>query len=289
MRLTYFSGMKGYEPMLCETLRNGAARIGVDIDIVPTSEYAGPVGDAGIICGVSKREILWDYQKRGAPFVFLDKGFWRTRAPWRGGTPPGWWRAIIGDSQPTTYFQRQKRPDDRWKLLDVELAERRTDGRNIVIAASSHKYHLTYGLPDPTEWVASLVAEIRRHTDRPIVYRPKPSWGAAVPVEGTIFDHQGKSPFSDVLRDAWCVVTYGSMACVEAIASGIPCIVLGNAVARPIASTDVADIEAPLWVGPKTRRQWASDLAYCHWRLAELDDGTAWRTIMEELHAVAGV
>lgn len=287
MRLIFWYAEKGHEKALGPAIAAGAAQHGDEVEMRSLADYHGPDRDGGIICGVVKREVLRDHLKAGRLLLYLDKGYGRTRLPWQGMNLPEWWRVVVNDTHPTAYLMRRPRPADRWRMMRAPLEPRRC-GKAVVIAGSSAKYHQTHDLPHPTRWAADLIRAIRALTPRPIIYRPKPSWHDAEAVSGAIFDFGMKTSFRATIEDAWCVVTHGSIASVEAITGGVPCIILGHAVARPISSTSLDDLPGPRWCDDAERQQWASNLAYCHFRVAEFADGTAWRIIREQIGDTVG-
>jgi len=281
VKYIFYKAPKGYEDALAPAIISGAAACGDEIILKKTEEYDGPEADGAVLIGVVKREILWGYRAAGKRVWYFDKGYTRSRAPFADKSLPEWWRICIDGTHPTEYLMRIQRPHDRLALMNVPISEKRNFGKRIVILGSSAKFHLTHRITEPTEWTRDLIGVIRDFSDRPITYRPKPSWKYAVPVEGARFDHGSKTPVSSVLGDAWCTVTYGSIASVDSILAGVPCIVLGNAVAAPLCSDSIADIEHPLWADLPTRKQWLANLAYCQWRPQEIASGLAWRTTKE--------
>lgn len=286
MKFTFFYAEKGYEMALAPALIAGAAVHGDEIVLKPNADYAGPENDGGIICGVTKREVLWGHRSAGVPLLYLDKGYLRSRAPYGDRNLPEFWRMCWNATHPTDYLMRLKRPQDRMNGIE-QAAHMPRGGERILILGSSGKFHLTHHLTEPQAWTRDVVGVLRDFSDREIVYRPKPSWKYAEPIEGTIFDHGEKTPVADALRHAWCAVTYGSIACVDAILAGVPVICLGNAVAAPISSTSLADVETPLWAEKDAREQWFANLMYCNFKPAEIASGFAWHEMKEQMrHAV---
>lgn len=283
MRVVLFQAPKGYEMAIAPLLIAGAARHGDTVEIKPTSEYRGPEGDCSIIVGITKREILHDHVAAGHPLAYVDKGFWRTRAAFEGANLPGWWRMCANATHPTGYLMDIKATDDRFRASGVQLQPRRRGGSYVLIAGSSEKFHAAHDLPHPTDWARDILKQIRRHTDELVIYRPKQSWRAAEPIAGAVFDHGQKTPFGSVLQGARVVVTYGSIASVDSVVAGIPCITIGNAPARPVCSTDIADIMDPKWPKDRLRRRWAANLSHCHWTPEEIRNGNAWAGFKEQL------
>jgi hypothetical protein len=97
------------------------------------------------------------------------------------------------------------------------------------------------------------------------------------------FDWGAKTDVRNTLAGALCAVTYGSIACVDAICYGIPCVVLGNAVAKPVSAGFLNDVSYPVWKPQATREQWAANLAYCNFTPAEIGDGTAFTILKEQM------
>ena len=285
MRLTYWKAFKNYENGLADSIVGGAAAAGIEIVIKPTDSYRGPEGDGSMIMGVVKREILWDHQEKGVPLLYFDKGYCRERQEWNGGSIPAWWRMCWQDVHPTAYLMLRSRSSDRWDRLGMKLQERALAGKHgqVVLIGSSAKFHLTAKLDDPTAWAARVVKAIGRHHQRRIVYRPKPSWKYAEAVPGAVFDHGQKTAIAGALAGAFCTVTYGSIGCVDSIIAGVPCIVLGNGVAKSVSGNYLHDVANPPWASRRDREQWAANLAYSNFSPAEIADGTAWKILKEQM------
>lgn len=286
MHVILWCAEKGYELALAPILVAGAAVHGDTIEVRSTADYHGPAGDCGIIIGITKREILQDHVETGHPLAYIDKGFWRTRADFNGANLPGWWRICVNATHPTDYMMNLGASRDRFRAARVKLQPRRNDGSYVLIAGSSEKFHLAHDLPHPTEWARDMLGQIRRHTGELVIYRPKQSWRAAEPIKGAIFDHGQKTPFGSVLTGARVVITYGSIASVDAVVAGVPCITIGNAPARPICSTDIAEIMEPAWPKEGDRRQWAWNLSHCHYTPDEIRNGEAWGGFRDQLRLV---
>ena len=145
----------------------------------------------------------------------------------------------------------KKRPDDRLKKFGVKIEPWQTKrGSKIVIIpvpATHARIH-----PSLVTWQASVTQQIKEVTDRPIVVKQK-----------------DRGHFSETLKDAWCVVTNGSVAAVEAALAGIPVFAGDLCCGRPISAGHVTQIERPELVD--FRAEWASSLAYASWNASEID------------------
>lgn len=275
MRLAFLASSKPRERILADAFAQGARVHGDDVEIVPLGDDPAPVDcDVAIMVGVKSRERWQAYWKAGAHTIMLDKGYSRIKA---AGPARGWhyWRIAVDGHHPTRYVAGMGRPADRFERLGLKVAPWRKRGKHIVIAGSSAKYHDFYGLMNPTRWTAKLVGELKEHTERRITYRPKPSWREAVPVVGTRFSGGGET-IDGVLEGAHALITHGSNACFEAMLAGVPSLILGDGVARPISSHVVAAIEDLYLAEEAERMQLLANLAYCQFSLAEFASGEAW-------------
>ncbi len=180
-------------------------------------------------------------------------------------------------------------PPDRMQMLGWEPHPWRvtTPDAPIVIAGSSLKYHDFYGLPHPTTYAKELIRQLRGVTDRPLIYRPKPSWREATELRKAAFSRPPEN-LTDLLAVAHLVVTHGSNSCFEAIMAGVPCIVTGEGVSQALGATEITarNVERPPIPDDATRLQWAANLAYFQWSLPEFSSGEAWATIGNLLHAI---
>jgi hypothetical protein len=238
--------------------------------------------EAVCMVGVKSRELFRAYGREGIRVLYFDKGYSRHKSL---SVTRSWeyWRVSSGAHHPSRYLMGRPFPSDRWERMGFELKPWREHGGHIVFAGSSAKYHEFYDLPEPTTYAQKMIKRIRLLSPREIVYRPKPSWRDAVPIEGTRYS-QLPETINDILDSAHALVTHGSNACFEAVIAGVPCIILGEAVAKPISSTDIDDIETPRLASDDERRQWLYNLAYQQWSLPEFCSGEAWKVIRPTIY-----
>lgn len=79
--------------------------------------------------------------------------------------------------------------------------------------------------------------------------------------------------------DVFCLVTFSSIAAVEALLCGKPAITLGPNAAAPLCSQNLSDIDNPRIPTRDELEAWARCLSYCQFTEAEMRDGTAWRIL----------
>lgn len=288
MRILFIRSDKPRERLLADAFVAGALKHGEDavqVERPEGGEYSSDLPACDMVCfvGVKSVRLFKQFWKAGVHTVMLDKGYVRVGA---GGGVKGWkyWRVAIDGHHPTRYLGAMQMPPDRWMKLGLEMKPWRSRGAHVVFAGSSEKYHEFYDLDHPTRFAEKYVTRLYKElTKRTIIYRPKPSWEDACPVHGAMFSYGRGTSIHDVLRDAHCLVTHGSNAVFEAVMEGVPCIVMGDAVAKPISSVALEDVEAPRLASDAERLQWGGNLAYCQWTLDEFHSGEAWSHIKDQL------
>lgn len=281
MKVRFWHSDKPRERILAEAFLAGVRLHGDDVDARPLGQEVTTDCDVAAMVGVKSRELFQAHGRAGIHLVYLDKGYDRHGS---SDSVRAWeyWRVAVDAHQPTAKY-RSDLEADRRERFGWQIKPWRATGRQILIAGSSQKYHDFYALRDPTAWAGKLVKQIAGHSSRPIVYRPKPSWSAAVPIDGTHFSGPSESIVA-ALAGAHALVTHGSNACFEAILLGVPCIVLGDAVAKPISSTAIEEIEAPRLASDEERSAWLNFLAYQQWTLAEMASGEMWKRIRPQIY-----
>lgn len=285
MRVCFWMSDKPRERLLADAFLDGVRASG-DEGFTRSLLPAVEVADCDVACmvGVKSRQLFRAHWAEGIHIVYLDKGYTRHAAKspvklWE------FWRVAIDAHQPTSSLAIA-RPDDRLARLDLKLKPFGGAREKILIAGSSEKYHEFYGMHEPTKWARRLVHAIKSLTERPIVYRPKPSWSSARPVDGAAYS-QFPRTIEDELAEAHALVTHGSNACFEAILAGVPVIALGPAAAAPIAERALTRIETPRIPSDEERLEWLARIAYCQFTMAEFSTGEAWRIIRPQLFGSA--
>lgn len=271
MNVTFWSAGKPREERIAAALARAVRAGGDDFDVRAVEDYRAPVGDVGCVFGVKglSRRLLDDHWAAAKHTLFFDKGHTRHKV-----SGEAMWRVSVDGTMPLATFQRIRRPDDRARALGLSLAPR-WFGDYVLFAGSSQKHCDFHGLGDCTAYARGVIEEIRAHTDEPVIYRPKPSWRDAVPIAGTKYSRP-PATLADELKRCFVLVTHSSNAAVEAVLAGVPVIVLGPGIARPVASHRIADINHPFWPAEATRHQWLADLAYCQWAVDEMASGEMW-------------
>lgn len=281
MKVRFWQSDKPRERILAEAFGIGVAKHGDEFDVRPLGTEATPDCDVAVMVGVKSKELWQSHLRMGCQVVYLDKGYSRHD---RGDGSRVWeyWRMSVNAHHPTAKFRGAEYPLDRADEAGWKFGKWKPNPRGpIIIAGSSEKYHSFYDLKPPTEWARKLVKEIRGHSQNEIIYRPKNSWKAKEPIDGTTYKPDGS--IDDILKGAWCLITHGSNACFEAMLAGVPSIILGEAVMRPISSTAVSDLHSLKLASDKERSAILSFLAYHQWTMEEMASGVMWNIVRKEI------
>lgn len=260
---------------LSEALASGATRLGWHAEVTD-QQHSVPRGDLCVAYGwLPHHETMVTYRKAGASFLHVDLGYWerkRTQGDYGGNH-----KVVLNARHPTAYFRR-RRPATR---IDgaPEIQPWRRDGRHIVVAGLSAKGAVSIGR-NPLSWEHDVIGRLKRITNRPIVYRPKPSWRDARPIQGTIWSPPEQT-IHDALKGAWALVTMYSNAAIDALAAGIP-VYAEDGVAKVMSISSLAEIDRPPELSLKERKQFLADVGYCHWTKAEIADGTMFRQFVAD-------
>jgi hypothetical protein len=144
-----------------------------------------------------------------------------------------------------------------------------TPGRKILIAPPSTKSFSMWSI-DQEKWIADTIAEIKKHTDRPIEVRMKRNRN----------ERMAENTMEEALADdVHCLVTYNSVAACEAIMLGKPAITLGPNAANQVASHSLSEVENPRIPTYDEREAWLRHLSYSQFTFDEMSNGTAWRIL----------
>lgn len=227
-----------------------------------------------LVRGIAAGPII-DYVKRqGHTYYFIETGYFGNYKCLGNKNARKYWHRIVKNAMQHTRVMTV--PDDRWRKLlsyDPRLAWNgwKKQGRNILLVAPSEKPCEYYGI-DKNQWVSETIKTIKQHTDRPVVIREK----------GDRTERTSSKVIYDAFdQDVFAVVTYNSIAAVEAVAYGIPAFALAPTAAEPVCADDLSKIEEPYYPDPEFVYRWLSSLAYGQYHLDELLTGKAWRIVQE--------
>lgn len=224
---------------------------------------------------------IFEYAAEVSRAVYIDLGYWGRREL---GRYAGYHKLSVNARHPVSYYRRPQHDGERFERFDKDVipwsmsrSPKLERTGHILIAGMGAKGAAAEGQA-PQEWERWAIAEIRKYTDRAIVYRPKPSDPLASPIAGTRYSPKGHE-LAPELEDCWAVVTHHSNVAVDALLAGIPSFCWGG-VAREMSLQDLSRIEDPYM--PAGRYKWASDIAWTQWSVPEMKNGDAWAYLRTE-------
>jgi hypothetical protein len=261
---------KGGEDEYVNMLAKSAGMTSLDSDYFDYKYDIAMDRNQLVLRGILKHKIMKQCLADGNNFYYMDSGYVGNNVGTqnRHGIKQ-YHRIVLNDLQHRII---RPRPSNRWDLLGVRISPRRS-GHRVIVAAPDEKPCKYYGI-DQQQWIEDTVAEIKKHTDRPVEVReraPKRS------------DRVLNEPLSHALtQDVHALVTFNSIAAVESILAGVPAFVLAPShVAEPVANTDLSKIEDPFYPDKDLLMAWCHSMAYGQYHVRELKNGTAFRMMQE--------
>lgn len=277
MQIGVFYGESKIQEQVADALGKGIVANGHEVKILHDKKYSTAF-DGIAFYGMSVPHITAckEYRSAGKPVVIVDLGYLGSDR----GTNGGYLKVAVNYWHPTKYFQKVKHLGDRLVPFKLNIKPMRKNGSSILLAGIGPKSAVLYGMRHQS-WDEHAVSEIKKHTDRKIVYRVKPSGIASFkPIPGTVMSDPLK-PLNQQLQGIWAVVTHHSNVAVDGIIEGIPCFV-NDGVSSAIGLSDLSQIESPRMPKPVEQQQFLADLAYTQWTLKEIASGKTWRHFEKE-------
>ena len=259
-------------------LQEGAVRLGYDVTRKAPEDYPGaPESDIAAFYGLRDGllELMRDYVKAGKVAVQVDMGYWSRTD---GGRYDGFHKISINSHHPTAYFQKVKHPADRFDHHEIEPLPWFHDGEWFLLAGMSQKAAWVCGY-EPEVWERETVKMLQNHSNRGIIYRPKPSWRGATRIEGTVFSTSDRELKLDIDR-AYAVVTHHSNVGIDALIRGIPVMTVEGA-ASALGHKPSPELKR-YFPEDAVRQQFLNDLAYTQWKPSEMASGAAWAHFRDE-------
>ena len=244
-----------------------------------TVVYHDPTADVAVIWSMlwagrmrPNQEVYRAFRRQGRPVIVAEVGMIQRGQTWKIG--------VNGTGISSYNFDNliANRADN----LNLKLQPWR-NGSNIVIAMQRQDSEQWHDQPPMNHWLESTVAEIRKHSDRPVVIRPHPRSGCNIP-SGCLIDRPQFNAgsyddfdFDRVLESAHCVVNWNSGPGSQAVIAGVPAFVGPSSLASPIANWDFSQIENP----PRSERSvWLEQLAHTEWTVEEIKTGLPFRRLV---------
>ena len=216
-----------------------------------------------VVRGIAKKKVMHKAIEDGRDFYYIDTGYF-------GNEKTKLYHRIVKNGLQFNLPIWGACPDDRFMATSTQI-RKKTPGRNILLCPPSQKA-LNYWDVNLETWILQTTETIKKYTDRPIVIREK--------ANRQIRTNDDTMEMA-LSRDVHCLVTYNSIAAVEALILGKPVFTMGPNAAGPLANKELSRIEKPLMPVIDRVRELCCNLAYGQFTPAEMIDGIAWRTLQE--------
>ena len=225
---------------------------------------------------------VWDHFKAiNKPIIVLEVGGIN-----RGTT----WKVALNGINRTAYFGEQDNDRVRADSLGLVCKPWRSDGTHILICGQHDKSLQWQDMPRMSNWFLNTYDEIRKHTDRSIVFRPHPRCRLEHIERGLrhVYRQEPRhvantyDDFDIGFNDVWATISYSSNPGVHSVLNGIPAFVGTSSLAYDV-SNDIDflhDIETPLM---PDRTQWLNDYAHTEWTLEEIEQGLPLKNLTSQL------
>ena len=181
-----------------------------------------------VVRGIAKKKVMHKAIEDGRDFYYIDTGYF-------GNEKTKLYHRCVKNGLQFNLPVWRDCPDDRFLATGTQI-RKKTPGKNILVCPPSQKA-LSYWNVSLQEWLEETKKEIAKHTDRPIVIREKQ--------KRHIRTNEDTMEMA-LQRDVHCMVTYNSIAAVEALILGKPVFTMGPNAAEPLANTDLKRLETPL-------------------------------------------
>jgi lipopolysaccharide biosynthesis glycosyltransferase len=213
--------------------------------------------------GGGSRKAIENCKNTGRTFYAVDTGYF-------GNTKTKWIHRVSKNNL-QHIGPIIERDNSRAKKFGYKF-KKFTKGTKILICPPSLKVMEMFKQPSPEQWVKQTVRKIRQFTDRPIEIRLKPNRTERV---------TSKTIQAALRDDIHCLVTYNSIASIEALMEGKPALVLGPNAAEAVCETQIENIDTPKIPTKEEMIAFMAHIAYCQFTIPEMESGFAWRTVNE--------
>jgi hypothetical protein len=225
---------------------------------------------------------IWDYyRKTKRNVIVLEVGGIK-----RGTT----WKIGLNGINRDAYFGPDGRDNIRSSMLELELKPWNANGEYILICGQHDKSLQWQGMPSMSRWFLQTYDEIRKHTDRPIIFRPHPRCRLEHIERGLkhVYRQDPKyiggtyDDFDMGFDNVWATISYSSNPGIHSIIQGIPSFVSHHSLAYPVANDIdfLHDIEKPFM---SERQQWLNDYAWTEYTVEEIANGLPLKNLTAKL------
>ena len=227
---------------------------------------------------MARNRQVWDQHK---PTIVLEVGGIN-----RGTT----WKVGLNGINRDAYFGEQDNDRTRADYLGLVCKPWRSNGDFILVCGQHDKSLQWQNMPRMSNWFLETYNEIRKHTERPILFRPHPRCQLPHIERGLKNVHRQQprkisGSYDDYdmdFNDIWATISYSSNPGIHSILNGVPAFVGTSSLAYDVANDIdfMHDIESPLM---PERTQWLNDYAHTEYTIEEISQGLALKNLTNKL------
>ena len=253
----------GHKVVYNEPYRVGAHYSNYDVAVIWSVLWHGRM---------TKNKTIWEQNRMlNKPVIVLEVGGIK-----RGTT----WKVGLNGINRTAYFGDKDNDSTRANSLGLVCKPWRSNGDYVLICGQHDKSLQWQSMPRMSNWFLETYDEIRKHTDRPILFRPHPRCRLEH-IERGLKHVTRQEPkqiantyddFDMGFNNVHCTISYSSNPGIHSIIAGVPSFVSTHSLAYPVANDIdfLHDIEQPMM---PDRQQWLNDYAWTEFTVEEISQG----------------
>lgn len=224
---------------------------------------------------------VWDNcRAQGKPVIVLEIGGIQRGTTWKVG--------VNGINRDAYFGDYMGHDNSRSNLLKLKVKPWRTEGKYILICGQHDKSLQWQNMPRMSNWFLNTYDEIRKYTDRPIIFRPHPRCRLPHIERGLKYVYRQEpvkiggsyDDFDMGFNDIHATISWSSNPGIHSIIDGVPSFVGPSSLAYPVANTDLSQIENPLM---PDRTEWLNNYAYTEYTLDEVAQGIPLKRLTSKL------
>ena len=227
---------------------------------------------------MARNKAIWENEK---PTIVLEVGGIN-----RGTT----WKVGLNGINRDAYFGEQDNDRTRADSLGLVCKPWRSNGNFILVCGQHNKSLQWQHMLPMSNWFLETYDEIRKHTERPIVFRPHPRCRLEHIERGLKHVYRQEpvkiggsyDDFDMGFDDVHCTISYSSNPGIHSILSGVPAFVSTHSLAYPVANDIdfMHDVEQPMM---PDRQQWLNDYAHTEYTIEEISQGIPLKHLTSQL------
>ena len=231
---------------------------------------------------VGNKPIYEYYTRTGRNVVVLEVGGIKRGTTWKVG--------LNGINRDAYFGDYMGHDSSRSDLLKLKVAPWRTDGEYILICGQHDKSLQWKNMPRMSNWFLNTYDEIRKHTDRPILFRPHPRCRLEHIERGLKHVYRQEpvkiggsyDDFDMGFSNVHATVSHSSNPGIHSVLNGVPAFVSNHSLAYPVANDldFLHDIENPIM---PERQQWLNDYAHTEYTIEEIAQGIPLKRLTTKL------